>query len=69
MSRSVIILPDAGHIQEEDALFANRHGFSKHKPALPLYTVRHAEQAMDLFKKASDAVESAVENVIPGQSK
>ncbi|MDH5206542.1 MAG: MBL fold metallo-hydrolase, partial [Hylemonella sp.] len=33
-----ILLPDSGHIQEEDAGFANRHGFSKHKPALPLYT-------------------------------
>jgi len=33
-----ILLPDSGHIQEEDAAFANRHGFSKHQPALPLYT-------------------------------
>ena len=33
-----IILPDSGHIQEEDARFANKKGYSKHKPALPLYT-------------------------------
>ena len=33
-----ILLPDSGHIQEEDAFFANRKGFSKHAPALPLYT-------------------------------
>lgn len=33
-----ILLPDSGHIQEEDAAFANRHGFSKHSPAQPLYT-------------------------------
>ena len=33
-----IILPDSGHIQEEDARFANKRGYSKHKPALPLYT-------------------------------
>ena len=33
-----ILLPDSGHIQEEDAAFANRHGFSKHHPAMPLYT-------------------------------
>lgn len=33
-----ILLPDSGHIQEEDADYANRHGFSKHAPALPLYT-------------------------------
>jgi metallo-beta-lactamase family protein len=37
-----ILLPDSGHIQEEDAAFANRHGFSKHQPALPLYTQAHA---------------------------
>lgn len=37
-----ILLPDSGHIQEEDAAFANRHGFSKHSPALPLYTRQHA---------------------------
>jgi metallo-beta-lactamase family protein len=37
-----ILLPDSGHIQEEDAHFANRHGFSKHAPALPLYTKAQA---------------------------
>ena len=37
-----ILLPDSGHIQEEDADFANRHGFSKHAPALPLYTRQDA---------------------------
>ena len=37
-----ILLPDSGHIQEEDADFANRHGISKHAPALPLYTKRDA---------------------------
>jgi metallo-beta-lactamase family protein len=31
-----ILLPDSGHLQEEEAKFANRRGFSKHKPALPL---------------------------------
>ena len=33
-----ILLPDSGYLQEKDAEFANRHGFSKHHPALPLYT-------------------------------
>src|SRR5262249_42696148 len=33
-----IILPDSGHLQEEAARFANKHGSSKHAPALPLYT-------------------------------
>ena len=35
-----ILLPDSGHLQEEEAAYANRHGTSKHKPALPLYTAR-----------------------------
>jgi metallo-beta-lactamase family protein len=39
---AAILLPDSGHIQEEDAFFANRHGFSKHAPALPLYTKQEA---------------------------
>jgi metallo-beta-lactamase family protein len=33
-----IVLPDCGYLQEEEAEFANRKGYSKHKPALPLYT-------------------------------
>ncbi|MBK7281059.1 MBL fold metallo-hydrolase RNA specificity domain-containing protein [Candidatus Aalborgicola defluviihabitans] len=37
-----ILLPDSGHIQEEDAAFANRHGLSKHTPALPLYSRQDA---------------------------
>lgn len=41
-----ILLPDAGHLQEKDAEFANRHGFSKHKPALPLYTIGDARAAL-----------------------
>ncbi len=43
-----ILLPDSGHIQEEDAFFANRHGFSKHAPALPLYT---KQEAIDSLKQ------------------
>ena len=33
-----IVLPDAGRIEEEDAREANRRGYSKHSPALPLFT-------------------------------
>jgi metallo-beta-lactamase family protein len=42
-----IVLPDSGHLQEEDAEFANRKGFSKHAPALPLYTHDEAVRALD----------------------
>ena len=41
-----LVLPDSAHIQEEDAQLANRHGHSKHHPALPLYTVNDAERAL-----------------------
>ena len=44
-----VLLPDSGHLQEEEADFANRHGFSKHKPALPLYTREDAERCLRLF--------------------
>ncbi|MGZ3272354.1 MAG: MBL fold metallo-hydrolase RNA specificity domain-containing protein [Caulobacteraceae bacterium] len=47
-----LILKDSGHLQEKDAEFANRHGFSKHKPALPLYGVEDAERALGLFAPA-----------------
>jgi metallo-beta-lactamase family protein len=45
-----ILLPDSGYLQEKDAEFANRHGYSKHKPALPLYTQKDAEAALDRFQ-------------------
>lgn len=44
-----ILLPDSGHIQEEDAFFANKYGFSKHKTALPLYTQMEAEKVIKQF--------------------
>lgn len=45
-----ILLPDSGHLQEQDALFANRHKFSKHRPALPLYTEDDARRALDFLQ-------------------
>jgi len=45
-----ILLPDAGHLQEKDAEFSNRHGFSKHKPAFPLYTEEDARVALRQLK-------------------
>ena len=44
-----ILLPDSGHLQEREAEFASRHGFSKHHPAQPLYTQREAEASMARF--------------------
>lgn len=45
-----LLLPDSGHLQEKDAEFANRHGFSRHQPALPLYTQADARMALQLFR-------------------
>ncbi len=45
-----IMLRDSGHLQEEDAKWANKRGFSKHKPALPLYTTEDAEKALKHFQ-------------------
>src|SRR5690349_12581131 len=45
-----IVLPDAGRLQEEDADYANRHGFSRHKPALPLYREVDAARALTLLQ-------------------
>jgi len=57
-----LILLDSAWLQEKDADFANRKGFSKHKPALPLYTVPDAERALKHFHPV--ALHSEVE--LPG---
>ena len=46
-----VMLPDAAHLQEEEAEFANRHRTSKHDPALPLYTVEDAGRALARVKR------------------
>lgn len=46
---AAVVVRDSAHIQEEDAAHANRHGYSKHSPALPLYTAADAERALRLL--------------------
>ncbi|EJO32397.1 MBL fold/beta-CASP domain-containing RNA metallo-hydrolase [Achromobacter marplatensis] len=41
-----LLLLDSAHLQEADADYMNRHGISKHQPALPLYTVADAQRAI-----------------------
>ncbi|MEY3182758.1 MAG: hypothetical protein RLZ35_743 [Pseudomonadota bacterium] len=48
-----ILLPDSGHLQEEEALIANKFGYSKHHPALPLYTTQDALSALKQFESLS----------------
>ncbi len=45
-----ILLPDSGRLQEEDADYANRKGFGRHRPALPLYTEEDAERVLPRFE-------------------
>jgi len=45
-----VLLPDSGFLQEEEARLANKHAYSKHKPALPLYTKKEAEIALQRFE-------------------
>lgn len=55
-----LLLPDSGHLQEEEAAYANRHGTSKHQPALPLYTEAQARATLPLFRshRFGDVVEA-----------
>ena len=45
-----LVLPDAGRLQEEDARLANRQRFSRHAPALPLFTEADAYEALSHFE-------------------
>lgn len=44
-----VLLLDSAHLQEEEARYANKGGFSKHNPALPLYTQEDAQNALALL--------------------
>lgn len=46
-----LLLTDSAHLQEEDAQYANKKRYSSHTPALPLYTVQDAQQALKFFQE------------------
>jgi len=57
-----ILLPDSARLQEEEADYRNRHGLTKHQPALPLYTEDDAREAINLLRpvvNTGEAVEVA----------
>ena len=58
-----VVLPDCGYLQEEEADYANRMGYSKHDPAEPLYTAEEATQTLELLR--SVAFDEAL-TVVPG---
>ena len=65
-----ILLPDAAHLQEEQARFANERGFSKHHPAQPLYTSEDADAAIALlegvaFGEPVEVAEGVVARFVP----
>lgn len=55
-----ILLLDSAKLMEEEARYANKKGFSKHKPALPLFTTEDAERALTLFQPISFGEEKEV---------
>lgn len=57
-----IMLRDAAHLQEEEASYAQRKGYSKHRPPKPLYTADDAEAAVGLLR----AVDFDVRHPLPG---
>ncbi|MFI5317264.1 MAG: MBL fold metallo-hydrolase RNA specificity domain-containing protein [Myxococcota bacterium] len=61
-----IMLRDSAKLQEEDADRANRHGYSKHHPALPLYGVADADAALRLLQTRPYGMEFAVANGVRG---
>jgi len=53
-----LLLPDSGRIQEEDADYRNRHGLTRHEPALPLYTEEDARETLTHLKPVANDGES-----------
>ena len=58
-----LVLPDAGRIQEEDARQANKHDYTKHAPARPLFTEDDARRALTLLQPVGFGVPLPV---VPG---
>ena len=58
-----LLLPDSGHLMEEDARRANRYGYSKHAPALPLYTEEDARKSLEQFRPTEFRTEV---EILPG---
>ncbi len=60
-----VLLMDSARLQEQEAAYMNKHGFSKHKPALPLYTPDDAQRSLQLLR----AVDLEKEQTLGGSLK
>ncbi len=58
-----LLLPDSAYLQEQDAAYANKTGYSRHKPALPLYSAEDAEAALELLQPAAPEQPHAFEGL------
>jgi len=61
-----ILLPDSGHLQEEDARRANKYGYTRHRPAEPLYTRAEAERSLELLRPVAVSQPFAIASGITG---
>ena len=57
-----VLLPDSGYLQEEEAKFANKYGYTKHKPAEPLYTRKEAERTLSQFHSVDFRKEKKIDD-------
>jgi len=65
-----VLLHDSAKLQEEDAAYANRKKYSKHAPALPLYTTQDVERSLKhltrmpygQWQQLGDGVEARLHN-------
>jgi metallo-beta-lactamase family protein len=55
-----ILLKDSAQIAEKDAAYANRKGHTRHKPVLPLYTMRDAERALKQLRPIAFAADAGI---------
>jgi metallo-beta-lactamase family protein len=55
-----LLLPDSAHLQEEDAQYAARKGYTSHKSPLPLYTVAESQAALAQFREIPRAGEFTI---------
>lgn len=61
-----ILLPDAGHLQEEEARFAARAGYSRHERPLPLFTRDDAQNCLSLLAPVESGRRFGIDDGVHG---